>query len=41
VERMVQTGNSHPADAIGIQQNFDLYPGLEANIILLNYFARF
>lgn len=41
LERMVQTGNSHPADAIGIQNNFDLYPDLEAVIIQLNYFARF
>ncbi|MCC6207530.1 MAG: DUF3570 domain-containing protein [Gammaproteobacteria bacterium] len=41
LERMVQTGDSHPADAIGIQNNFDLYPELEALIIQLNYFARF
>lgn len=41
VERMVQTGTHHPADAIGIQQNFDLYPDLDAAIIELNYLARF
>lgn len=41
VERMTQTGDSHPADAIGIQNNLDLYPDLEAVIIQLNYFARF
>jgi len=41
VERMENTGDSHPADAIGIQSNFDLYPDLKAVIIQLNYFARF
>jgi len=41
VEYMVQTGESHPADAIGIQKNFDLYPSLEAYIIQLYYFANF
>lgn len=41
VEYMKQTGESHPADAIGIQKNFDLYPGLEAYIIQLYYFAKF
>ena len=41
VEYMVQTGDSHPADAIGKQKNFDLYPGLEAYIIQLYYFAKF
>lgn len=41
LERMVQTGDSHPADAVGIQNGFDLYPDLEAVIIQLNYFARF
>jgi hypothetical protein len=41
VERMAQTGDSHPADAVGIQNNFDLYPDLDAVIIQLNYFARF
>lgn len=41
VEYMKQTGDSHPADAIGIQKNFDLYPGLEAYIVQLYYFAKF
>jgi hypothetical protein len=27
---MKQTGDSHPADAIGVQRSQDLYPGLEA-----------
>jgi hypothetical protein len=37
VARMVQTGDSHPADAIGIQRQFDLYPTLEASIINIGY----
>jgi Protein of unknown function (DUF3570) len=41
VEYMKQTGNSHPADAIGKQKNFDLYPGLEAYMVELYYFAIF
>ena len=41
VEYMVQTGESHPADAIGKQKSFDLYPGLEAYIVQLYYFAKF
>ena len=41
VERMVQTGNSHPADAIGIQQNYDLYPKLEVTTLLISYSTRF
>lgn len=41
VERMVQTGTHHPADAIGIQRNFDLYPDLEAAIIEFSYRAQF
>lgn len=41
VERMVQTGNSHPADAIGIQKNYDLYPSLNARSFLLSYSGWF
>ena len=41
VERMVQTGNSHPADAIGIQRNYDLYPELEATTLLISFSTRF
>ncbi len=40
-EYMKQTGESHPADAIGIQQNFDLYPGLEAYIVQLYYYSKY
>ncbi len=41
VERMVETGTSHPADAIGIQQNYDLYPKLEVTTLLVTYSTRF
>jgi hypothetical protein len=41
LEYMKQTGESHPADAIGIQKNFDLYPGLEAYVVQLYYYSRF
>ncbi|MEN8169139.1 MAG: DUF3570 domain-containing protein [Pseudomonadota bacterium] len=37
IEQMVQEGESSPADAIGIQQNYDLYPTLTANIIQFGY----
>ena len=36
-EKMVQTGESHPADAIGVQRNFDLYPTLDATIVQIGY----
>jgi len=32
---MQQTGNSHPADAIGVQRTQDLYPGLKATTVQL------
>ncbi len=41
VERMVETGNGHPADAIGVQQNYDLYPKLEVTTLLISYSIRF
>ena len=41
LERMVQKGDSHPADAVGIQKNYDLYPGLQATIIQLSYSTTF
>ncbi len=37
VEKMTQTGESHPADAIGIQRNYDLYPTLDATIVQIGY----
>lgn len=37
VEKMTQTGESYPADAIGIQRNFDLYPTLDAAIVQIGY----
>jgi hypothetical protein len=36
-EKMLQTGESHPADAIGIQKNYDLYPNLDVTILQLGY----
>jgi hypothetical protein len=41
LEHMMQEGESHPADAIGIQQNYDLYPTLDANIIQFGYSFKF
>jgi hypothetical protein len=41
VTYMKQTGNSHPADAIGVQRNLDLYPGLDAVYGQLGYTFTF
>jgi hypothetical protein len=41
VTYMKQTGNSHPADAIGVQRILDLYPGLDAVIAQLGYSFTF
>jgi hypothetical protein len=41
VEHMLQNGTSHPGDAIGIQQNYDLYPTLDATIVQLGYRFKF
>ena len=41
LEQMTQEGESSPSDAIGIQQNYDLYPTLTANIIQLGYRFEF
>jgi hypothetical protein len=38
---MQQIGNSHPADAIGIQRNENLYPGLEAIMVQLGLTLKF
>jgi len=40
-EKYVQTGNSHPADAVGIQKNYDLYPSLEATFFQISYSKYF
>jgi hypothetical protein len=37
VAKMVQEGESHPNDAIGIQKQFDLYPKLEVNMVNLGF----
>jgi hypothetical protein len=41
LESMTQTGNSHPADAIGVQRNYDLYPQLNVTTFLISYSTRF
>jgi len=41
VESMTQSGNSHPADAIGIQKGFDLFPTIHSSIAQLTYTGRF
>lgn len=38
---MTQTGNSHPADAVGVQRSQDLYPGLKALIAQIGYTFKF
>lgn len=40
IENMVQTGDSHPSDAIGLQTSLDLYPDLEANSITFTYSTK-
>ena len=37
VERYLQEGDSTPSDAVGLQQNLDLYPMVEAYILQYNY----
>jgi len=41
VSYMQQTGDSHPADAIGVQRTLDLYPGLQALMLQLGLTLRF
>lgn len=41
VESMKQTGDSYPADAIGIQRNFDLFPAINTTIAQITYTGRF
>jgi len=40
-EFMKQTGENHPADAIGRLRELDLYPGLEATILQIGYTLEF
>lgn len=37
LEKYKQTGEAHPEDAVGIQQNYDLFPALEATIIQVSF----
>jgi hypothetical protein len=39
-EYYLQTGDSNPGDAIGVQQHQDLYPDVDAIILQLNYSFR-
>lgn len=39
-EKMTQSGESHPADAIGIQRNYDLFPTIETTIAQITYISR-
>ncbi|MDH4274531.1 MAG: DUF3570 domain-containing protein, partial [Gammaproteobacteria bacterium] len=41
IERMLQSGNHHPANAIGAQRQLDLYPGLEAYIFQIDFSTTF
>ena len=40
-EKYTQTGDSHPDDAVGIQNNYDLYPTLKATIFQVSYSKNF
>lgn len=35
--QMQQRGDSHPQDAVGVQNSLDMYPGLDARMIQLNW----
>ncbi|MFT5693432.1 MAG: hypothetical protein ACI92E_002770 [Oceanicoccus sp.] len=37
LEHYEQTGDTSPSDAVGIQNNYDLFPDLEANIFQIGY----
>ena len=41
LEQMEQRGDSHPAEAIGVQQGLDLYPTLKATMVQLQYSFSF
>lgn len=41
VESMKQSGDSHPADAIGIQRDVDLFPTVNTTIAQITYTGRF
>jgi hypothetical protein len=40
-EKMTQSGESHPQDAIGIQRNFDLFPTIKTTLAQITYISRF
>jgi len=41
LEYMLQSGESHPTDAIGVQKSQDLFPDVEAWILFLSYSTSF
>ena len=41
VEHYTQSGGSDPTVNIGIQQNYNLFPGLSANIVQVDYSVSF
>lgn len=41
MEKMVQRGNSHPADAIGTQKSLNMYPGLDATLVQFSFSTLF
>lgn len=41
LESITQSGDSHPADAIGIQKNYDLFPTIKTAIAQITYTGRF
>jgi len=41
LESITQSGNGHPADAIGIQRNYDLFPTIHTTVAQITYTGRF
>lgn len=41
IEQMKQFGNSHPADAVGDQKNYDMFPTVTATMVTLGVRTRF
>jgi hypothetical protein len=41
LESITQSGDGHPADAIGIQKNYDLFPTIKTAIAQITYTGRF
>jgi len=41
VESITQSGNGYPADAIGIQKNYDLFPTINTTVVQITYTGHF